>query len=116
MRTKSQDKIPVFGRRMTALRKNRHLTQAELAREVGLSRQMVSYLESRAENPTLDQVKKLMDFFGVSADEFIIEEAGKTGHPGPVSKLDSQLDKIKKLPQAKQKMISNMLEGALQVG
>ena len=112
MKTKPAEKIPLFGRRLIALRKSKNLTQAELAREIGISRQMISYFESRAMNPTVEVLRKLADYFGVSADEFLYD-SGKKRRPGPKSTLERKLDAIRKLPPKKQKTVSEMLDMVL---
>ena len=85
------------------------MTQPELAELVGMTRQMISYLEIRAENPTMEQIKKFADFFCVSADEFIYENTGKE----PRSNLERQIEKLKKLPKAQRKLVSDMIEAAV---
>lgn len=112
MRTKDPNKIPLFGRKLIILRKNKGLTQSELAKEVGLSRQMISYFESRAMNPTIDVLRKLADYFGVSADEFLYEST-KNKRPGPKSTLERKLDAIRSLPVEKQKAITTVLDMTL---
>lgn len=106
-------KLPLFSRKLRLLRSEQHLTQELLANNVGMTREMITYLESRAQNPTAEVIKKFADYFNVSADVFIYEDQEKINHPGPISKLERQLDKIKKLPKSKQKIISNMLDGAI---
>jgi len=109
MSTKTNKITTVFGRRLAALRKEKHLTQPELADRVGMTRQMISYLEIRAENPTMEQIKKFADFFSVSADEFIYENIGRE----PRSNLERQIEKLKKLPKAQRKLVSDMIEAAV---
>lgn len=42
------------------------LTQEQLAKEVGLSEQAISFYELGKRNPKIDKWQKLADFFGVS--------------------------------------------------
>ena len=113
MKTKDPKKIPLFGRRLIKLRKGRHLTQAELANEIGISRQMISYFESRAMNPTVEVLRKLADYFGVPADYFLYDEKNSLERPGPKSILRRQLEQVEKFPHSKQKFVSDMLEGII---
>jgi transcriptional regulator with XRE-family HTH domain len=103
----------VFGRRLVELRKGRQLTQAQLAEKIGISRGMIAYYESWAKNPTLEAVQKVADFFGVSPDTLITKKDSELIKPGPDSKLDQQMKRIKKLSPTRRRMIVNMLEGAL---
>ena len=113
-RTDENSIAAVFGRKLIELRKTRQLTQYELAEKVGIPRNTISYLESRANNVTLESVKKMADFFGVPIETLIIEESEQTKKKtGPESRLDQQVQKIKKLSSFKQRMITDMLEAAL---
>ena len=113
MSTKKVNKNYVFCKKIASLRKEKHLTQSALAEHVGMTKQMISYLETRATNPTLEQIIKFADFFGVSTDDLIYKTCKKSGQSDLKSKLEKQLEQIKKLPTTKQKIISNMLEGAI---
>ena len=113
MNTKRHNKNrEIFAKRLKILRKSNHLTQAELSEKIGIGRGVIAYYESCAKNPTIDTLQKFADFFGVPVSN-LLEEPEKTGHRGPISQLEKQLEQIKKLPTTKQKMISHMLEGAL---
>lgn len=54
--------------RIQELRKQKGISQEELANELGVSRQAVSKWESGQSFPELDNIVALSDFFGVSAD------------------------------------------------
>ncbi|MBK7963096.1 MAG: helix-turn-helix transcriptional regulator [Bdellovibrionales bacterium] len=54
-------------------RKGRNLTQAELARKIGVPQTVISNFESGWANPSLGNLIKLSQFFGVSIDELISE-------------------------------------------
>ena len=112
MKTKPTEKVPLFGRKLRTLRQEKRLTQEELAREINLSRQMISYFESRAMNPTVDVLRRLADYFGVSADEFLYE-SGRKQRPGPKSTLERKLDAVRRLPVEKQKAITTVLDMAI---
>ena len=109
MRAKTNNYPSVFSRRLSSLRTGRHLTQTDLAEQVGMTREMISYLESRAVNPTLDQIRRFSDFFCVSADEFIYDREDGKHKPGPKSTLEKQVEQLQKLPVSKQKLISDMI-------
>jgi transcriptional regulator with XRE-family HTH domain len=110
---KKKDSVATFARRLTELRKGRQLTQAELAEKLDMSRSIIAYYEASAKNPTLGTLSRMADFFGVSISE-LTEEYGKNGKPGPVPMLDRQIERVKKLSPAKQKMVSKIIEATLQ--
>lgn len=58
----------MFQERLYTLRKERGLSQEELANEVGVSRQAVQKWESGAAQPTLDKLTALAKYFGVTLD------------------------------------------------
>ncbi len=51
-----------LGRKLVELRDG--MSQAELAEQLGLSREIISYLENGTRQPTLEQLQKLSDYFG----------------------------------------------------
>lgn len=70
----------MFEHRLYQLRKERGLSQEELANEVGVSRQAVQKWESGAAQPTLDKLTALAKYFGVTLDWLVNgEEAQAQG-------------------------------------
>lgn len=116
MNTKINKNIPIFCRKLAELRKEKHLTQTELAEKLGMTRQMISYLENRATNPTLEQIRKFADFFAVSADDFIYENPSKSNHPGQKSRFEQQIENLKNLPKAQRKLVCDMIDAAVNTG
>ena len=70
-----------FGKAIVALRRERSWSQKELARESGLSAAMLSNYEHGVKKPTLDNLGKILDAFGL--------------HLG---KLDDALDLVNERP------------------
>ncbi len=58
----------VFADRLKDLRKEKGLSQAQLARAVGVSYGVVCYWETDRSEPTAPNIVKLADYFGVTAD------------------------------------------------
>lgn len=58
----------MFQERLYTLRKERGLSQEDLANEVGVSRQAVQKWESGAAQPSLDKLTALARYFGVTLD------------------------------------------------
>lgn len=61
----------MFQERLYTLRKERGLSQEELANEVGVSRQAVQKWESGAAQPSLDKLTALAEYFGVTLDYLV---------------------------------------------
>ena len=67
--------MKTIGEKINKLRKQRGLSQEELAFEIGVSRQTVSKWESNLMQPTIDNIRFLCDFFKVSPEYFIGEDS-----------------------------------------
>ncbi len=101
-----------FGKRVADARRQRGLTQRELADLLGVSQKMVDYFERRASNVTADVIRNLADVLKVSADDLLGLQSARA-KPGPKSKLQRQIEQIERLPLAKQKAIAQVLDMAL---
>ena len=63
-----------FGEKLQELRKNKGLTQEELAEELYVSRTAVSKWESGRGYPSIDSLKDISKFFSVSIDDLLSGE------------------------------------------
>jgi len=106
----------VFANLLAALRKERQLTQVELAEKVGVSRGIVAFYESCKTNPTLETVEKFADFFGVSIGYMLEEAEGGRSRPGPASKFEQQVDRVRQLSPLQQRRLVNMIDAFLTTG
>ncbi len=71
--------------RLTELRKEKNLSQAELADALNVSRQSVSLWENGSTSPALDKLQFLAEFYDVTLDElfYSVEEKPKTQEAAP---------------------------------
>lgn len=60
--------MDTFGEKLKELRIEKGLTQFQLAREIGNSQSAVIYWETNKQEPSISALKKLCQFFDVSAD------------------------------------------------
>jgi transcriptional regulator with XRE-family HTH domain len=105
---------PYFGQRLAAFRTAKGMTQYQLADALGVKRDLVAYYERAAKNPSLDQVKRLADFFGVTIGEMLNDTApAAAAKPGPTSQIEQLAARAAHLPRAEQKVVIKMLEGVL---
>ena len=58
----------VIGKRIFELRKERNLSQAQLAKNIGVNARAVSYWELEINEPKASYIYELAKFFGVSSD------------------------------------------------
>ena len=61
---------------MVELRKERNITQEELASEIGMSKGAIGMYETGKRTPSLKRAKQIAQFFGIAVDE--IELARET--------------------------------------
>ena len=99
---------PLFGQRLAKYRKMRGFTQEELAKRLGVSQKTIDQYECRTSNPTAKFLIKASKELNISVDE-LLGLKSLSLKPGPISKLEKQLEDLRKLPASKQKLISDMI-------
>lgn len=107
---------PPFGQKLAALRKERGLTQPQLAELLGVSSPAVDYYERRAKNPSVDTIERIADALGVEPAHFLesgAPKAPKRKKPGPPSALEERIERLRKLPKREQEVVLKMLDGLL---
>ncbi|MGD8373935.1 MAG: helix-turn-helix transcriptional regulator [Candidatus Woesebacteria bacterium] len=65
----------VFGKRVRELRKERGLSQVELASKVGIDRSYMGFLERGERNPSLEMIAKIAEALSVTPDELLKKSA-----------------------------------------
>ncbi len=63
----------MFGKKLKELRLEKNLSQKRLGEFLGVCNQTVSFWESGAREPNLDDLVEIARFFGVTADELLEE-------------------------------------------
>jgi len=99
-----------FGKNLAAARNNAGLSQAKLAKKLGVTRAMIDYYENRAKNPSTTFVITASTKFGISADSLLGIPPAKSKPAVKKSKLDSYIEQVKKLPKAEQQYVVKFLE------
>ena len=92
-----------FGQRLQRLRKERNLTQEEVAEKIGITPQGISKWENNLSSPDINILLNLADILGVSVEELLGKEKEKTevlqdfDYKKVVLKIvvDSEGDKVK---------------------
>ena len=60
-------------KKLELMRRERHLTQDELAKELNISRVTVNYWENEKRTPNVYEVSKLAKFFNISEEQLIYD-------------------------------------------
>lgn len=98
-----------FGKRLNELRKNRGLSQEELAKAVGIHTNVLGRYEREEAKPSIDIAISLADKLGVSLDYLV----GKTDTELDIATLD-KIVTIQKLPEEDKHCIMYSLDGLIQ--
>ncbi len=90
---KAQSAVSDIGSRLRKLRKERRMTQSELARQIGIQQSDLSRIEKGEYRVSLDNLFKLLGVFGVQATEFFAagEQPRPAPAPVPLQQHDMQL-------------------------
>lgn len=65
------DTLKTLGEQLKKERKNKEMTQEEIANKINISRASYAYYEAGKKQPNLDTLKKLADLYKVSVDYLI---------------------------------------------
>lgn len=98
-----------FPERLTALRKERGMTQQGLADTVGLGISQVKRYEAGGSQPTLDVIRNLAQALRVSADELLFG----AGERGPDEELRLQFEAVSKFTTEEKHIVKSVLEGMI---
>ncbi|MBE2923943.1 helix-turn-helix transcriptional regulator [Anoxybacillus flavithermus] len=84
-----------FGKRLRILRKNRNLTQKELADRFNVGESTIGMYERDEREPSFEFVKQLADFFNVTTDYLL----GRTDDPNPPGSDNEELGTLARINQ-----------------
>ena len=106
----AKQKHPVeFGDRLVALRKERDLTQKELAEKIGIHVIQVQRYEAGTSQPTLDVVRRMALALAIRVDELVFEPGAR----GPDDDLRLQFEAISSFSAEEKKIAKAVLEGLI---
>ena len=98
-----------FPERLSALRKERSLTQQVLAERVGIHVTQLRRYEAGGAQPTLDVIRRLAVALSVSADQLVFD----TDERGPDSDLRLHLEAIQHLDDDEKAVVRTVIESVL---
>jgi len=101
-----------LGARIAELRRAQDITQVQLAETLGVSQQTINSYEVGRRRVPVSALPTLARTLGVSLEALIGEKAPPAKR-GPTPKFQQQLERLGRLPQAKQRVVMEMLEGVL---
>jgi len=101
-----------LGTRIANFRKENHITQVKMAKELGVSQQQIASFEAGRVKIPVALLPKLSRVLATPVEEILGIEG--RSRRGPISKLQSQLEQIAQMPRTKQKFIIEMLDALIQ--
>lgn len=107
-----QQFLKALGTRIARLRKEQDISQRAMADELGIAQQTYAHYEVGRIRMPVSMLPAIAQFFGVSVDELLGRKNG-TGKRGPAPRLQQQIERLSRLPKAKQKVVMEMIEGVL---
>jgi transcriptional regulator with XRE-family HTH domain len=99
-----------FGERLARLRKERGITQVELAEKVGLAQPNISDYERGRFQPSAPLIIKLVAILGVSADDLLGLTRTRSNGDAPRPRLMKRLTQIDKLPAHRQRALLTTID------
>jgi len=102
-----------IGKRLVILRTKAGLSQAELAKTVGLPQRTIANYETIANYIPSSVLPALADALGVVIEELVGLPAPKGGKRGPKSRLEKQFEELRRLPKTEQDLAAQLLDRLL---
>ncbi len=102
-----------YGQKISDLRKENKLTQAELGNKLNVTAQAVSKWENGLSEPDIESIKKMCELFNVSVDEFLGVSKKETDtdneqDPTPIKIISGYCEKCKKPVGSDEYVISHL--------
>jgi len=101
------------GRRIASARKELNLTQAQLADKLGVKQQAIASYEVGRRRVPLAFLVKLAEALYVEVTDLLPLQSNPQKKRGPIPRLQREIEKVRELPQSKQKLVLDLLETIL---
>jgi transcriptional regulator with XRE-family HTH domain len=102
-----------LGARIAELRKTHGLTQVQLAETLDLTQQMVASYEVGRRRVPVSLLPAIASALAVSVETLIGHKQAAPAKRGPAPKLQQQMERIQRLPRAKQRFVMEMIDTVL---
>jgi transcriptional regulator with XRE-family HTH domain len=101
-----------FPERLASLRRERRMTQQQLADETEVHVSQIKRYEAGSSQPTIDVLKKLAVALSVSADLLLFDKDER----GPSGDLRLQFEAVERLSEEDQRTIASLIDAYLKKG
>jgi transcriptional regulator with XRE-family HTH domain len=101
-----------LGQRIAERRKALGMTQVQLAEQLGIAQQTMAHYEGGTLRIAVALLSPISATLGMSLEELVGTQT-RPGKRGPAPRIQQQLELVGRLPRAKQKMVSEVLDSLL---
>lgn len=111
----TQDEKAFFrqlGTRIAEFRKSAAITQVQLAETLSVSQQTVASWEVGRRGMPVSMLPALARALSVSV-EGLIDQKAPPGKRGPAPQIQQKIERLTRLPKAKQRLVMEILDGVL---
>jgi len=109
--TKEPSKL---GARLAELRRQAGLSQAQLAKQLGMPQRTVSYYEREAADLPANLLADAARALGVRVTDILQTDDVTHAKRGPKSKIERQFEAVRQLPRGEQQFVSKVLDNLIQ--
>lgn len=102
-----------FGKNLVKLRKEKGMSQSELAEELGVSRQAVSRWEGGTSLPSIENLRCISTLYGVSLDDLLCEEQDSVPERQGTEKSSAQAKRTERKDTQRIKTTSSLKQVAV---
>ncbi|MDR3711329.1 MAG: helix-turn-helix transcriptional regulator [Puia sp.] len=100
-----------MGARISQTRREKGLTQQQVADHLGIPQQTYAHYEVGDVRIPASTLPLLGQMLGLTPNDLLGHSAtSRKSKPGPMSKLDQQIERIRQLPKTKQHFVMEMLD------
>lgn len=103
MRAKKETNIKI-GKKIKLLRVQNSYSQEQLSEQLGITPHHLSAIERGASGASLEILKRIMDLFGVTAEQLLFDE------PQGSDRLEQIICKLKRLPSDQLEYVDSFLK------
>lgn len=93
----TQKPISAFSQNLARIRKQRGLSQADLAERAGLSRRMINHYETQAVQPPIDKIEAIAEALGIKPSQLLDQSPKVTDRDAAIDLTGIDPRSVKKL-------------------
>jgi transcriptional regulator with XRE-family HTH domain len=103
-----------MGARIAQARKKKGLTQQQMADQLGIAQQTYAHYEVGDVRIPAFTLPLLGELLGMTPNDLLSQDGHpRKAKPGPSSKLEMQIERLRQLPKSTQQVVMKMLDGVL---